>query len=437
LRLPDLRLDLTPLRHSRDLRLIVLGGFLSGLGSQATLVALPYQVYVQTHSALLVGLLGAVELVPLVVASLLGGAVADRVDRRTLLLLDQIGLVLTAAGLTVAAWLGHPPLAVVYVLAAFLAAFTALQNVTVFAIVPRLVAPEELRSAVAIEYGLSTLTMVIGPALGGILIGALGLPWAYGVDAASCAAMVLAVLAVTPQPPVRVGPHERLGRSIAEGLRYVRGNQALLGSFAIDLVAMVFGMPRALFAVLSVSVYHAGAAGTGALYSAVAAGATVAALTTGWLRHVSRLGRVVVCAVIAWGVAVALAGLAHSLWLAAVLFALAGAADSISAVCRTTINQTVTPEHMRGRMSSVFSLVVTGGPRLGDIESGAVAGAAGPRFSVVSGGVLCVFGVAAVVAAFPALLRYDADDWIDSSTARSSTASVATASAPESSSVPY
>jgi MFS family permease len=437
LRLPSLRPDLTPLRHSRDLRLIVLGGFLSGLGSQATLVALPYQVYVQTHSALLVGLLGAVELVPLVVASLLGGAVADRVDRRTLLLLDQIGLVLTAAGLTLAACLGHPPLVVLYALAALLAAFTALQNVTVSAIVPRLVAPADLRSALALEYGLSTLTMVIGPALGGLLIGALGLPWAYGIDAASCAAMVLAVLAVTPQPPVQVGPHEPLGRSIAEGLRYVRGNQALLGSFAIDLVAMVFGMPRALFAVLSVSVFHAGAAGTGALYSAVAAGATVAALTTGWLRHVSRLGRVVVCAVIAWGVAIALAGLAQSLWLAVVLFALAGAADSISAVCRTTINQTVTPEHMRGRMSSVFSLVVTGGPRLGDIESGAVAGATGPRFAVVSGGVLCVFGVAAVVAAFPALLRYDAEDWIDSSTSRSPAASVATASAPESSSAPY
>jgi MFS family permease len=437
LRLRSLRPDLAPLRDSRDLRLVSLGGFVSGLGSQATLVALPYQVYVQTHSALLVGLLGLVELGPLVAASLLGGAFADRVDRRTLLLLDQMGLVLTAAGLTVAAGLGHPPLVVLYGLAALLAAFTALQNVTVSAIVPRLVEPAQLRSALALEYGLSTLTMVIGPALGGVLIGVFGLSWAYAVDALSCAAMVLAVLGVAPQPPVQAGPHEPLGRSIAEGLRYVRSNQALLGSFAIDLVAMVFGMPRALFAVLSVSVYHAGAAGTGALYSAVAAGATVAALTTGWLRHVSRLGCVVVCAVIAWGVAVALGGLAHSLWLAAVLFALAGAADSISAVCRTTINQTVTREHMRGRMSSVFSLVVSGGPRLGDIESGAVAGAAGPRFAVVSGGVLCVLGVAAVVAAFPALLRYDADDWIDSSASRSSAASRATASAPESSPASY
>lgn len=437
MRLPSLRPDLAPLRDSRDLRLVAGGGFVSGLGSQATLVALPYQVYVQTHSALLVGLLGLVELGPLVAASLLGGAYADRLDRRTLLLLDQMGLVLTAAGLALAASLGHPPLLVLYGLAALLAAFTALQNVTVSAIVPRLVVPAQLRSALALEYGLSTLTMVIGPALGGLVIGVLGLTWAYAIDAFSCAAMVLAVFAVTPQPPVQIGPHEPLGRSIAEGLRYVRGNQALLGSFAIDLVAMVFGMPRALFAVLSVSVFHAGATGTGVLYSAVAAGATVAALTTGWLRHVSRLGQVVVCAVIVWGVAIALAGLAHSLWLAAVLLALAGAGDSISAVCRTTINQTVTPEHMRGRMSSVFSLVVSGGPRLGDVESGAVAGAAGPRFAVTSGGVLCVLGVGAVLAAFPALLRYDADDWIDSSASRSSAAPVATASAPESSSAPY
>ena len=151
-----------------------------------------------------------------------------------------------------------------------------------------------------------------------------------------------------------MAPHERLRDSIVEGLRYVRGNQALLGSFAIDLVAMTFGMPRALFAVLSVGVYHAGAAGTGALYSATAAGATVAAMTTGWLPHARRLGRVVIWAVVVWGTTIAFAGLAHTLWLAARLFAMAGAADSVSAVCRTTINQTVTPERMRGRMSAVY-----------------------------------------------------------------------------------
>ncbi len=410
-RLPNLAPDLTPLRESRDLRVVILGGFLSALGSQATLVALPYQIYVQSHSALLVGLLGAVELGPLVASALLAGAIADRMDRRRLLLLDQIGLVLSAAGLALAGFMGHPPIPVLYGLGAVLAAFASLQNVTTSAILPNLIDPGRLRSALALNYGLYQLTMVLGPGLGGLIIAALGVPWAYALDALSCGAVVLAVLAIAPQPPRGVERHDTIRRSIAEGLRYVRGNRALLGSFAIDLVAMTFGMPRALFAVLSVSIYHAGAGGTGALYSAVSVGATAAALSTGWLAGARRLGLIVIWAVVVWGVAVALAGIAGSLWLAAALLAVAGAADSVSAVCRSSINQSVTPDHMRGRMSAVFTLVVTSGPRLGDVESGAVAGAAGVRFSVVSGGLACVAGVALILLAFPALARYDAERW--------------------------
>lgn len=409
--LPRLTPDLSSLRESRDLRLVVAGSFLSSLGSQATLVALPYQVYIQSRSALLVGLLGAVELAPLIASALLGGAIADRMDRRRLLLLDQVGMVLTAAGLAVAAFLGHPPIAVLFLLAGLLAGFTSLQSVATNSLIPNLVTPTRLRSALALNYGLYQLTMVVGPGVGGLVIGGFGVQWAYTADAVSCLAVVLAVSAIAPQPPHPHLEHDTIRRSIAEGLRYVRGNRALLGSFAIDLVAMTFGMPRALFAVLAVSVYHAGAGGTGALYSAVSAGATVAALTTGWLTHARRLGLVVVWAVVVWGVAIALAGLAGSLWLAAVLLAVAGAADSVSAVSRTAINQTITPDHMRGRMAAVYSLVVTSGPRLGDIESGAVAGAAGVRFSVVSGGVACVIGVLAVLIAFPELMRYDATQW--------------------------
>jgi MFS family permease len=226
--------------------------------------------------------------------------------------------------------------------------------------------------------------------------------------------MVLAVAAMAPQPPHVHGlePGETaagIRASIAEGLRFVRGRPALLGSFAIDLVAMTFGMPRALFAVLALTVYHAGAEGTGLLYAAVSAGATVAALTTGWLEHARWLGRITIGAVVAWGAAIALAGLTSSLWVAAALLALAGAADSVSAVCRSTINQTVTPDAMRGRMSSVFSLVVTSGPRLGDIEAGGVAALTSARFSVASGGLACIAGVALIVLAFPALAAYDGD----------------------------
>jgi MFS family permease len=219
---------------------------------------------------------------------------------------------------------------------------------------------------------------------------------------------------MSPQPPLGAGADRgKVLRSIGEGLRFVRGNQALMGSFAMDLLAMTFGMPRALFPVLAVSFYGAGAEGTGLLYASVAAGGVLVALTTGWLAHVRRLGRLVALAVFVWGAAIALAGFAGSLWVAAALLAVAGGADSISAVCRSTINQTVTPDHLRGRMSSVFSVVVATGPRLGDVEAGAAAALGGVRFSVVSGGVACMAGVGLVLALFPALWRYDADAHVD------------------------
>jgi predicted MFS family arabinose efflux permease len=297
------------------------------------------------------------------------------------------------------------------VLGGLVAGAGAVQNVALSAMIPNLVAPERLRSALALSFGLYQLTSVVGPGLGGVLIGLFGLGSAYTVDAVSCLAMVVAVAAMAPQAPrgQTDAEHPPVLASIREGLRYVRGNQALMGSFAIDLVAMTFGMPRALFAVLAVSVYGAGAEGTGLMYAAVSVGATVAALTTGWIEGARRLGMIVIWAVVVWGAAIAGVGLVGSLWAAAVLLAVAGAADSVSAVCRSSIDQMVTPDAMRGRMSSVFSLVVTSGPRLGDVESGAVAGVAGPRFSVASGGLACIVGVVAVVAAFPALARFDAE----------------------------
>ncbi|MCW2954245.1 MAG: transporter [Conexibacter sp.] len=409
--LTRIAVDVTPLRASRDLRLLVLGNFVTTLGTQATLVALPYQLYLETHSPFLTGLLGAFELVPLVAMSLFGGALADRMDRRRLLLLDQLVLVLLTAALATLAFAGSPPLWSLYTLGGLLAGFAAVQNVARGAIVPNVVAPEQLRGALATMFGLTQLTMVIGPALGGILIAVFDVGVAYALDAATCLSMIVTVTAMSPQPPSGAEAHAAISirRSIADGLRFVRSKDALMASFAIDLSAMAFGMPRTLFPVLSLTVYHAGAAGTGILLASVSAGATVAALTTGWLTHARRLGRIVLWAVVVWGAAIACAGLVSSLWPAVALLAVAGAADSVSAVCRSTINQTVTPDAMRGRMSSVFSLVVTSGPRLGDIEGGAVASAVSPRFSVVSGGIACTLAAFATVAAFPSLLAYDAE----------------------------
>ena len=285
--------------------------------------------------------------------ALLGGALADRSDRRRLLLLDQIGLVAVATALCVAALAGEPHIALLYVLAGLLAGFGALQNVVRTAIIPNLVARRaDMPAALAVNFGLFQLTMVLGPGLGGLLIAAAGVEAAYAADALSCLAMVGAVLGLSAQLPRSAGPRLSIVSSIGEGLRFVRRSPALLGSFAIDLSAMTFGMPRALFPVLAISVYDAGASGTGLLLASVSAGAVVAALTTRGLDRARRLGLITIVAVCAWGLAIAAAGLAGSLWAAAALLAVAGAADSVSAVCRSVINQTVTPDALHGRMSS-------------------------------------------------------------------------------------
>ncbi|MFT4049554.1 MAG: MFS transporter [Solirubrobacterales bacterium] len=405
--------DTSALKESRDFRLLTLGNVITGVGAQAALVALPYQTYVETRSALTTGMLGLAELIPLIVFSLYAGVLNDRHDRRKLLILVQLVLVSVAATLAIVATLEHPPIWLLFVLAGATAGAASLERVTRTAIVPNTVRPGLLRSALSITFGLYQLVMVVGPAIGGLLIAGFGIVTPYVVDAVSCLGMVGAALLMSPQPPHARGEaapeHEPALKSIREGLRFVRKSQALMASFIIDLAAMTFGMPRALFPVLSLSVFHAGASGTGFLYAAVSLGATIAALTTGWLEHARWLGRIVIVAVAVWGAAIAAAGFMNTIYPALLFFAIAGAADSVSAVCRSTISQSVTPEHMRGRMSSVFMLVVAGGPRLGDAESGSVAAAFSPRVSVVSGGLLCIASAALVAVALPGLAAYDGD----------------------------
>ena len=399
--------DLSVLRQSRDLRLLVIGELFSGLGSQAALVAIPFQIYTLTHSAALVGLLGIVELVPIIVCSLLGGAIADRIERRRLMLTGQALVTASAITLAATSLTGDPPVPLIFALAATLAAGATLDNVTRSAIVPAL-AKDRLRAALSLTYGLHQISAVAGPALGGLMIAALGTGSAYAAQAIGFVIMMgitLALPRLYPAPSEQA--HPPILKSIGEGLKFVRSSDALMGSFAMDLVAMTFGMPRALFAVLALTVYDAGATGTGILYASVSAGAVVAALSTGWVEHARWLGRIVIGAVIVWGLAIAAAGFMPSLWPAAALLALAGAADSISAVCRSIINQTVTPEHLRGRMSAIFMLVVTSGPRLGDLEAGIAASLTTAGVAVVSGGLVCVAGVFVVVALFPALAAYD------------------------------
>ncbi len=375
------------------------------------LVALPFQIYVLSGSAALLGLIGLFELGPMIVVSLIGGAIADRRDRRPVLALAQVGIITIASLLFVLSLLDpHPPVIAILVLGGLLAGCTALDSVARGAIIPGILGPDQLRAGLAFNYGTQQATGIIGPGVGGVMIGVLGgVSWLYAADAVLCCSMLFAALAIGPQPPHTSEHHPPVKHAIAEGLRFVVSNKALAGSFVIDINAMLFGMPRILFAVLALSVYHAGAGGTGLLYTAIAIGGTLSVLGSGWVLHVRRLGLVTIVMVSMWGVAIGLAGLTRSIVPAAILLGIAGWADGLSAICRSTISQTVTPDRLRGRMSSVFSLVVTSGPRLGDIESGLVAGLAGAANSVLIGGIGCLLGVGVTMLAFPELAAYDAD----------------------------
>ena len=406
--------DFGPLRRSRDLRLLTLGNVVAGIGVQMVLVALPYQVYVDTGSPLLTGLLGAAELVPMIAASVYGGGLVDRHDRRRVLLVNQMLLVVAAVVLAAVSLAGDPPVWALFVLAAILAGGGSIQQIARAAMVPNLVPREELRAAVALFFGLYQVASIVGPGVGGLIIASSGVAEVYVINAASALFLVLIAAALRPQRP-HTTPQPML-RMIAEGLRFVRRTDQLTGAMSLDLLAMTFAMPRALFPVLSVSVYGAGAAGAGLLHTAVATGATVSALLTGWAGRTRRLGRVLVGAVLVWGAAVALAGFSDVLWLAAAMFCVAGAADSVSAVCRSAISQSVTPDELRGRMGSVYTLAVTSGPRLGDITSGTAASVIGPSATVVAGGVTCMAGAVVLARHLPALVRYDASEWLASAT---------------------
>ena len=404
-RLRAAAVDIGPLRRSPAFRRLWAGQLVSMLGRQVTTVALPYQVFALTHSTLAVGTLGLVQLVPLLCASLFGGAIADRANRRTVLLITNVGLASGSTVLALAALSGSPPVALLFVVAGVVGAVGAVDQPARSATIPNLVSAADLPGAMALNFGLFSAALVIGPALGGVLIGALGLPAAYFVDVATFGAAIAAVVSLPSQPPRHAAAESPL-RAIATGLRYVGARRDILGSFAIDIVAMVFGMPRALYPVLAAGTYHTGPQGLGLLYAAPGAGALLAIVAGGGAGRVRHLGRLVVFSVIAWGLAIAVAGAVPVLWVALLGLAVAGAADCISAIGRSTMMQASTPDHLRGRLSATFTMVVAGGPYLGDIEAGGVAAATSPRVSFVSGGLLCLVGVAAVCAAFPQLWRY-------------------------------
>jgi MFS family permease len=413
-RLRRIATDITPLRVSRDFRLLWGGSFVSALGSQFAKVGLYIQVFALTGSAAQVGLLGVSGLIGSFAGVIIGGSFIDAHDRRGVLAWTQVGHIGVSGVLVAGAIGGHPPLLLLHAANLLTWLLASIDGPARQAATPRLVGTELMPQAVALNQVLWQTTGIVGPALAGLLIAATGSPTAaYAVDLVSYVGLLAAALAMHPLPPERLAGEERpVGlRAVKEGFRYVAQHRLLQSTFVIDLIAMIFGMPQALFPILAVEQFDRGPAVVGLLFAAPAVGALIQALTAGPVTRIRKQGIAVIWAVVGWGAAIAAFGAAgHHLWLALVFLAIAGAADVISAIFRSTILQVTVPDALRGRLSGIFMLVVTGGPKLGDLEAGLVAAAVSPTFSVISGGLACIVGAFATGAAYPELRRYDTTD---------------------------
>jgi MFS family permease len=370
-----------------------------------TYVALPYQAYQLSHSSLVVGFLSVAEVVPVVLVGLLGGAMADAFDRRTMVLWSEVGLAACSLVLVANASLWVPRLWPLFVIAVLAATFDSLQRPSLDAMVPRLVPTEDIPAAIVLSNLRSSVGMVAGPALAGGLIALAGLGIAYGLDVATFSVSLLALFGLAAVPPAADAEPLGLAR-IMEGLRYARSRQDLLGTYAVDMAAMFFGMPQALFPQLAT---HFGGAGVlGLLYAAPAVGTLVVGATGGWVGGVRRQGRALVFAACGWGLAIVAFGFAASLWVALVLLAVAGGFDTVSGFMRSTIwNQSV-PDSLRGRLAGIELISYSTGPSLGNLEAGLVEALSSLRFSIVFGGVACVLATGALAVVLPGLWRYDA-----------------------------
>lgn len=371
----------------RPFRRLLIGQSTSFIGSMLTQVAVPVQVYALTRSSLYVGLVGFAGLVPIVVLGLYGGAIADVLDRRTLYFWSSMGTWAVTLALLLQTLLDLGNVWLILALVVVQSGMFAVASSARGAIIPRIVDLDLVPAANTLNFTVGNVGQVIGPLVAGVLIGLThGFEYAYGADAILFTAALYSALRLPPIPPT-AGSTGTLGlRSVFDGLAFIATRPVLVMSFLVDIAAMVLAMPRALFPAVADARFQGN---VGPLYAAIAIGSVLAGLSGGWIGRVRRQGRALVIAVVGWGAAVALAGLAHRLWLVVVLLAVAGAADLVSAVYRQTILQTYAPDQMRGRMQGVFIAVVAGGPRLGDVRAGGTAAATSVSFSWVGGGIAC------------------------------------------------
>jgi MFS family permease len=401
-----LHVDTRPLRR-RDFRNLWLGQMVSTVGAEIAVVAVPFQVYKLTGSTALVGLLGLASLVPLLFVPLVGGAFADALDRRTVVLVTETGLAAVSVLFLVNALLPRPHVWALFVLQSLAVAVYSFGRPALASVAPRLVPDEELAAANSLTSVYSSLSSVAGPALGGVIIATAGVPWTFGIDAATYAASLLVIGWLPKLPPLEDVDRPSF-RSIVDGFRFLKGRQALIGIFAVDTNAMVFGMPSALFPAIALHRLHGTASTVGYLYAAPYAGALACSLLSGWCSHVRRMGLGITMMACLWGAAIAGFGFTTSLWPALLLLAVAGGADFYSAVLRSTMLLRSTPDHLRGRLLGIEFMQVASAPSLGDLEAGVLASLTSLRFSIVSGGLACVFGCVVTALALPKFLKYDA-----------------------------
>jgi MFS family permease len=401
-----LAVDVGPLRESPGFRRLWVGQSIAYVAWRMMLVLVPVQVYRLTGSTLDVGLVALVQFVPLVVFTIIGGALADTRDRRRLLLGSTAGIAAASTAFVVVSAAGRPNVALVFVLGFVAWSSFSLGAGAIRSLTARLVPLEQLPAAAALNGLYNNLGLVVGPAIAGVLITSIGFAATYGVSLAGILVSLVLALRLTPVPPQEDAPQMTF-QTIVDGFRYLRMQQLVLSFFLIDTLAMVLGMPSSLFPALAQHVFR-DPASVGYLFAAPAVGAFLVSLFSGWAMRIRRQGRAIVLSVCGWGAAIAGFGFTHTIWLALVLLGIAGAADQVSAIFRSTIVLTVTPDHMRGRLGGIEFAQVASTPSLGNLEAGVLAQLTSLRFSVISGGIGCIVGTVVLAAVFPILLRYDA-----------------------------
>jgi MFS family permease len=395
-------LDISPLLRNRDYRLVYTGQLVSAFGSMITYVAVPDQIWELTHSSFTVGLLGAVQLVPLLLFALLGGAYADSMDRRKLLIVSEVFLALGSLALAINSIVPRPSIVLIFVVSGVMSALNGFHRPALDALTPRLVDRDDLRAVSALSSLRFSLSAIAGPALGGFLIGRFGMISTYSIDCATYLVSIAALAAIHRMPPPegkKAGIH-----SILEGLRYARSRPELIGTYIVDMVAMTFAMPMALFP--SMAENWGGAKSLGWLYSAMAMGFLASTVISGWSRKVDRHGVAVIAGATVWGIAIVALGFAPGFFTALLCLALAGAGDNVSAIFRGTIWNETIPGDLRGRLAGVEMISYLSGPLIGNVRAGWVASIASNRFSIVSGGIVCIAGILLCIPLLPAFWRY-------------------------------